>query len=667
MSLQPASSPIVISDDSIADFERIFLKNCSCIQDIYKSPRRSVQIQEPEKTEKEIGVQELFISGMSGVGMKIQDSTKHAPCVNDNSDSVADSMSGSCETSRAQYYHNKLLATMQILENKEETVRVQNESLAVAEARITSLTARISELRRDVERKDRELQILHKTVLERGVEKTDVSITALTQEKEQRDVINTLQDNLTVIEDLYRESFYETAKQECLIEMLRKSYLDVRVVDKQKDEQIDRLQTVVDNQRWSLDQCQDIALEVENLKMEITNFLNSSNNDSGMWERSDMSVTSGVGEDLHDIMDHLLRLRQLLNTDCICGLEEENARLRKNNETLQLQVGELRQRISELESSLLSKDDKELFYQEQIDDKEKELHSIRKQLAVMEESKSQTNTKCDALTVRLQQTEVLLKEKTSELMQVQQQCELHENNIKLLNEELEKANLMNKENSEMRSSVSCLTSHARSSRARLAASECRARSLEAELEHLHVCYRQKATAVEELRSQLEEAQSRGAALCGTARGALDAVARWSRSHRRKRRELEEKIQEKETIISSLEKRLEERQKTPSRMSASEEPSCSKYIDRRDYEFPPSYSSTARGRREQCVGTSESERTSCSSAPVPPRRSRRKTPLCSDKRCSCSCSTASSPAASCQVLRINRCDSPQIRMHRIPVC
>lgn len=48
----------------------------------------------------------------------------------------------------------------------------------------------------------------------------------------------------------------------------------------------------------------------------------------GMWERSDASVASGVGEDLQDIMDHLLKLRDMLTVRprsrvlvCACVVE----------------------------------------------------------------------------------------------------------------------------------------------------------------------------------------------------------------------------------------------------------------------------------------------------------------------------------------------------------
>lgn len=50
--------------------------------------------------------------------------------------------------------------------------------------------------------------------------------------------------------------FFQTAKQEDLIDLLRKSYLDVRLMDKQKADQIGRLQNVINAQKLSLDKCQ---------------------------------------------------------------------------------------------------------------------------------------------------------------------------------------------------------------------------------------------------------------------------------------------------------------------------------------------------------------------------------------------------------------------------
>lgn len=102
----------------------------------------------------------------------------------------------------------------------------------------------------------------------------------------QQKIVSTLRDNLSVIEELYRECFYEvrkclnlrlfnhivllkvivlvyfyvfilqTAKQEELIDLLRKSCADVRSMERYKSDQIDQLQNVVHSQKWSLDKCQ---------------------------------------------------------------------------------------------------------------------------------------------------------------------------------------------------------------------------------------------------------------------------------------------------------------------------------------------------------------------------------------------------------------------------
>lgn len=38
--------------------------------------------------------------------------------------------------------------------------------------------------------------------------------------------------------------------------MLRKSYLDVRLMDKEKSDQISRLHNIINTQKWSLEKCQ---------------------------------------------------------------------------------------------------------------------------------------------------------------------------------------------------------------------------------------------------------------------------------------------------------------------------------------------------------------------------------------------------------------------------
>ncbi|RVE55157.1 hypothetical protein evm_000055 [Chilo suppressalis] len=132
--------------------------------------------------------------------------------------------------------------------------------------------------------------------------RADVSASTETQELEkQKIVVRSLQTNLAIIEDLYRECFYETAKQEELIESLRHAYLNAR-----------------DTTHIHLD----IATETDSLKLDASNCLNSSNNDSGVWERGGARMQgegegqglgeAGVDDDLRHITDQLLRLREML-------------------------------------------------------------------------------------------------------------------------------------------------------------------------------------------------------------------------------------------------------------------------------------------------------------------------------------------------------------------
>lgn len=54
--------------------------------------------------------------------------------------------------------------------------------------------------------------------------------------------------------------------------MLRKSYLDVRLMDKEKSDQISRLHNVINTQKWSLDKFQ---VNKDKLKLDV--FTNSKN------------------------------------------------------------------------------------------------------------------------------------------------------------------------------------------------------------------------------------------------------------------------------------------------------------------------------------------------------------------------------------------------------
>ncbi|XP_063358867.1 uncharacterized protein LOC134648306 [Cydia amplana] len=244
-------------------------------------------------------------------------------CVDsDNSDFTKDSGGGgsSCAGACERYYRDKLIATLQILENKEETIRVQGCSLGVAEGRIAELTARARQLRRELDHKAQELSQLRQVAESCRPDKSDVSIGAEIKGVEgQRRLVQTLEDNLAVVTDLYRECFYEAAKQEELIDMLRKSYLDVRLMEKAKTDKITKLHNIINTQKRSIEQCQDVVLEVESLKSEISSFLNSSNNDSGMWERG--SESPDVGEELADILDQLRQLQHMLTVcSCVCVL-----------------------------------------------------------------------------------------------------------------------------------------------------------------------------------------------------------------------------------------------------------------------------------------------------------------------------------------------------------
>ncbi|XP_075991808.1 uncharacterized protein LOC142987134 isoform X3 [Anticarsia gemmatalis] len=590
-----------------------------------------------EKKLKKIHIDECLCSDVkeikkspSGIQLvKTEPGTSSSLKIKDSGGACSlDSATGSCDAnSRANYYQNKLLSTLQILQNKEETIRVQAESLAVAEGRICSLTDRASELRRELERKTKEIQALSKTLkCYSRVEKADVSITADSECGNQTDIVNTLQNNLSVIEDLYRECFYETAKQESLIDMLRKSYLDVRLMDKQKADHIGRLQTVIDNQKWSLDRCQDIALEVDSLKMEISNFLSSStstNNDSGMWERSEESFTPapGVMEDLQDVMEQLLKLRELLTSGCTCGLEKENARLKQENEALSREIVELCQRRDELEQTLTKKDNLEKKYKEEIHTKEQQLASLRDELERMSEGSRHNNNTCEALSMQLQQMQILLSDKGEELSKMQQQCAAQQQTISELRQELQKADRICKENCAIRGEVSYLTSQVAEWRAQLADSERRVHVLDAKLREAQACYREKEHSVSQLQAQLEQAHARGAALCGHARRALGGVRHWARRMRDRHAEQEQLLKEKDAHLSSLQRRLEEQSSTQS--TSDNRPSCSKCLR------PPSCCPDVRERQSQYCA---SEIASCSSAPTPPRRLLRKKPTCGDRQC-----------------------------------
>ncbi|KAJ8729766.1 hypothetical protein PYW08_001347 [Mythimna loreyi] len=566
---------------------------------------------------------------------------KRRSCEKDPKDSgatssLAESASATCDAS-ATYYHNKLLATLQILQNKEETIRVQADSLAVAEERIATLTERANELKKELDRKTKEYSALRKTVECCKPQQVDACFVTDRPMEDQTDIVSTLQNNLSVIEDLYRECFYETAKQENLIEMLRSSYLDVRVMDKQKADQIGHLQTVINSQQWSLERCQDIALEVDGLKMEISNFLNSSsstNNDSGMWERSEESYAPalpGVQDDLQDVREQLLRLQDILAYDsCTCGFNEENMKWKKKAESLEIKVAELRGKLCELECSLATKWDTDAKFKADIESKDQELERIREQLVRTQNSSREQSSTVESMSVQLGQTKALLSEKTTEVTELRKENESQMHTITNLKEELAKADQIIKENCKMRSEVAYLTTQVSLWRSQLDESKRRVHALEADLgrtrahaQHIDECYREKASKVAELQAHLEAAHARGTALCGEARRAVCGVRVWMRRMRDKHREKDAILKEKEGIIAVLRRSLEERQNDSQLTSASENTaSCSKCLSSRDvHSF---CSKTGRERQRQFPATSANEMPSCSSTPTStPMRLRKK--------------------------------------------
>ncbi|KAL0848775.1 hypothetical protein ABMA28_013206 [Loxostege sticticalis] len=460
---------------------------------------------------------------------------------------------------RAHYYHNKLMSTLQVLANREETVRVQAESLRVAEARIAALSARADKLRAQLDHKANEQSVFQRVSTDK-IERADAAVAADAQEvEEQKDMVKTLQTNLSVIEDLYRECFYETAKQEELIDMLRKSYLDVRLTEKRKSEQIGKLQHVISSQQWSLERCQDMSMEVENLKMEISNFLNSSNNDSGMWSRGEDSLPGDVLQDLHHITDQLLQLRTLLAGGCTCGLEEENMRLKDVNDKMQIQVGELRDRVCELESALSERENGDHSYRDKLADKEKELAAVKQQLAALQESVGDRSAACEALATQLRQAQVSIEDQTRSLSEARQRCALHEASLARLREQLDDANRSIEESRALREEVSSLKQLATHSGRRVRALQDELARAQQHCRSLDGCYRDKAACAAALQAQLEEAHGRGAALCDEVKRVVSGVHTAVRRMRARHREQENKIKEQETLIKALQfKRTDER-------------------------------------------------------------------------------------------------------------
>ncbi|KAF9819843.1 hypothetical protein SFRURICE_004197 [Spodoptera frugiperda] len=487
---------------------------------------------------------------------------KKKQCVYDSGAtcSLIDSSNATCD---ASFYHSKLLATLQILQNKEETIGVQADSLAVAEERIATLTDRANELKKELDRKTKENQTLRKIADCCKVVKHDVCVVTDRPMEDQRAIVTTLENNLSVIEELYRECFYETAKQENLIEMLRSSYLDVRLMEKQKADQIGHLQTVIDKQKWSIDRYQ---------------------------------------------------------LECSCGLKEENIKLKKEAEGLRIKMGDLQQKLCSLEGVLALKTEADLKYQAEMEMKHQELSKIREELA-----RSQEDT-CEAMSMQLRRTKALLDEKTELINQLKQENECQAEKIQSLQEELEKADSIIKENCKMRSEVSYLSAQVELWRAQLEDSQRHVCALDQELartrahtQQIDACYREKASAVAELQAHLEQAYARGAALCGESRRAVGAVRTWMRRMRDKHREQEALLKERDALLEILQRRLEEQQSESHVCPTCEKLApCSKCQSSRD-----DRSFTSKPRSPPCCSASPSEMPSCSSTPPACRVSRNK--------------------------------------------
>ncbi|XP_073941267.1 uncharacterized protein isoform X2 [Choristoneura fumiferana] len=525
------------------------------------------------------------------------------------------SCAGACE----QYYRNKLMATLQILENKEETIRVQGSSLGVAEARIAALTERACSLRCELDQKARELNKLRKFAESCRVEKADISITAEMQEVQaQKNIVNTLQDNLSVIAELYRECFFETAKQEELIDMLRQSYLDVRLMDKDKTDKINRLQSVINTQKWSIEQCQDVVIEVETLKSEISNFLNSSNNDSGMWERG--SETPDVGEELGDILEQLRQLQDMLTGDCICGLQDENKALKKKNEHLEMQLDKLRHRVSELEGLVSSSHSLGQQYQKQIEEKEQEFYEVRQRLVEFESANKERGAACETLTRQLQQSQVLLDDKIAELGEARRARAAQDAAVTALREQLDHADQVIKEGLKKLAEASQWRGQLDQSQARVAELEQRLQAVCAHCTDLEMCCREQQEKIKMQESMLNElrrcVETRQNHSVRTSTSEIEQCCSNSPRVRACTSETYSLCSRTHQAVGGSETTFS-RGPNPCLIDCeSERPSCSQCTSNRQ------------GRRER---SSESEMASCSSAPVPPRR-RKKLPPCGDTRC-----------------------------------
>ncbi|XP_050685159.1 golgin subfamily A member 6-like protein 22 isoform X2 [Leptidea sinapis] len=522
--------------------------------------------------------------------------------------SGAESVSGA---EWARTLEEKLNATLLVLKNKEETVRVQAESLALAEERIRDLTDLTSH----------HLNSTHP----RPAETCDVSVSAHGKGMEQ-EMLETLRDNLSVIEELYRECFYESAKQDQLIEMLRRSHVELRSADRQKTQYSGQRCGVVHQHQRSCQHYQDIASEMDNLKAAVSNLLNNSNNDSGVWEQQ--GGGSELHEDLVNVDQQLRRLHQLLTMDdSMCGLSDENVRYKEKNKLLESQLLEAQVRVQEMEAGMSKSTEVEHQYQKQLKEMEKELDFLRDQMSVTQKRDACT---CEAYSLQLQQVQVLLNDKTEELAKAEAKCEHQQAQINELNKRLREAETVIKEKNTLNEEVVRVSSQVSAYRDQL--QQCR-QTLERELTHAahtashlaHHC-RDKAEFTNDLQNQLEEAQAKGAALCEETKRIVCDVRRCIRRQRQRQREQEYKIKEQEILIKSLQ---ESRLDTEHR-----DPCCSRYFNQMGRYARESENSSCTRCPSRSVDrlekTSASEMAGGMTPPTPPpRRLLRKKPLCTE--------------------------------------
>ncbi|XP_045515242.1 putative leucine-rich repeat-containing protein DDB_G0290503 isoform X1 [Pieris brassicae] len=367
----------------------------------------------------------------------------------------------------------------------------------------------------------------------------------------------------------------------------------MRLREKEKDTHLSCLQHVVDTQRSSAFAYQDIASEVDHLKAEISNFLNNSNNDSGMWERSeDCDITA----DLRHIAEQLHRLQDLLTEDCSCGLNEENTILKRANEINERVIGELRDRISKLEDNLVNKENTDQHYETVVAEKEQELREIRNQLNSLENT-SQRSCCCDQLSLQLQQVQGSLNDKTLEMVQMQRRYEEQNVTICQLRQELDQTKTIKEEEvSKLRCEVSSWRSQQEIGSMRLGQLQKDLQRSQHRYRHLADHYKEISSFAQELQTQLKEAHTRGAKLCGEARHLVCAVRHSLKRQRNRQREQNQRIKEQETIIQAL-------QDSDTESALLTEPCCSKYL---------SSATSFKGDRNRSVSET-------ASPPTPPRR------------------------------------------------